>query len=183
MESILLILSLLCLLTGIFRNSLAPGKYYPVLFAVVCTLFVLLAGRYAVQINKLSVSRAFADTGVRQNLQVLVTLHLLFTLGFAASKMQKALGLKRNLFYRALEYIPALLVFPSLFYLHVVLLYSFPGVSFSYVGIAFAGFTLLCLGGGAYLFRAAVPETELRTELLLLVEILLFVLMLCLNLA
>ena len=179
MESILLIMSLLCLLTGIFRNSLAPGKYYPAVFAVVCALFVLLAGRYAVQVNKLGVSRAFSDMGAMQNLHVLITLHLLFTLGFAASKMQKTFGLERNLFYRIVEYVPALLVFPALFYLHLVLLFSFPGASFACVGGVFAGVTLLCMGGGAYLFRAAVPETELRTELLLIAELLLFVLMLC----
>lgn len=179
MESILLIMTMLCLLTGIFRNSLSPGKYYPAVFAVVCALFVLLSGRYAVQVNKLAVSAAFADLGVMQNVNVLITLHLLFTLGFAASKMQKAFGLKRTLFYRILEYVPALLVFPALFYCHIVLLFSFAGVSFTLLGTVFALVTLLCMGGGAYLFRAAVPETELRTELLLIVELLLFVLMLC----
>ncbi|MCM1042130.1 MAG: hypothetical protein NC324_00760 [Bacteroides sp.] len=174
MESILLLMTLLCLLTGIFRNSLSPGKYYPAVFAVVCALFVLLSGRYAVQVNKLAVSEAFAKPEVMQNINVLITLHILFTLGFAASKMQKAFGLENPLFYRILEYVPPLLVFPALFYCHIVLLFSFAGVSFTLIGTVFALITLLCMGGGAYLFRAAVPETELRTELLLIVELLLF---------
>ena len=179
MESVLLLMTLLCLLTGIFRNSLAPGKYYPAVFAVVCALFVYFSGHYAVQINKLSVSRAFTDLGAMQNLNVLVTLHLLVTLGFAASLMRKTFGLKRNLFYRMLEYVPALLVFPALFYFYLVLLFSFAGISFTLLGILFSAVTLLLLGGGAYLLRAAVPETELRVELLLVAELLLFVLMVC----
>ena len=177
MESVLLLMTLLCLIAGVFRNSLAPGKYYPAVFAVMCALFVFFAGSYAVQINKLSVIRAFADFSVMQNLNVLLTLHMLFSLGFAAAKMQKSFGLQRGIFYRILEYIPALMVFPALFYLYLVLLFSFAGTSFSIVGTVFALSAFLLMGGGSYLLRAAIPETELRTELLLMVELLLFVLM------
>lgn len=179
MESILLLITLLCLISGVFRNSLAPGRYYPVVFAAVCALFVVIAGGYAVRVNKLSVSQAFADLSVMQNLNALLMLHMLFTLGFAAAKMQKVFGLKQNVLYRIWEYIPALMVFPALFYFHTVLLFSFAGTSFCLVETVVALSTFLVLGGGAYLLRAAVPETELRTELLLMIELLLFVLMVC----
>ncbi len=180
MESVLLLITLLCLISGVFRNSLAPGRYYPAVFAAVCALFVWLAGGYAVRVNKLSVIRFFDDLAVMQNLNVLLTLHLFFTLGFAAAKMQKVFGLKYGAFFiRYWEYMPPLMVFPALFYFYVVLLFSFAGTSFGLIGTVVALLAFLVLGGGAYLLREAVPETELRTELLLVIELLLFVLMVC----
>ena len=179
MESVLLIMTMLCLVSGMLKNSLAPGKYYPLAFGLVCALFVLFAGRYAVQINKLSVAKALEDLKVVQDVNIAVTLHFLAALGFAASKFQKIFGLKRTWFIKALEYVPALLVFPALFYLYLSLLFSFVGVSFGLIGGVLALAALLLVGGGAYLLRLAVPEEELRVELLLIVELLLFVLMVC----
>ena len=179
MENVLLIMTLLCLLAGVFKNSLAPGRYYPLVFAVLCAAAVWFSGRYAVRVNKLSVSEALEDFKVMQDVNIVVTLHLLLILGFAASKLKKVFGLARPWYLRMLEYLPALLVLPAFFYLYLSLLFFFVGIPFGWMGGILSVLALLLVGGGAYLLRMAVPEEELRVELLLMMEFLLFVLMLC----
>lgn len=172
-------MTLLCLLSGVLRNSLGPGRVYPAVFALICALFVLFSQPYAIEINKLSVYQALENLEVAQNLNVVVSLHFLLVLGVASSLYRKAFGLYRNGFYRILEYIPALMVFPALFYMYLMLLFSFVGTSFSRIGWGFSLVVLLFMGGGSYGLRVVFPETELRTTLMLVVELLLFVLMVC----
>ena len=155
MENVLLIMTLLCLLAGVFKNSLAPGRYYHLVFAVLCAAAVWFSGRYAVRVNKLSVSEALEDFKVMQDVNIVVTLHLLLILGFAVSKLKKVFGLVRPWYLRMLD------------------------VPFGWMGGILSVLALLLVGGGAYLLRVAVPEEELRVELLLMMEFLLFVLMLC----
>ena len=155
MENVLLIMTLLCLLAGVFKNSLAPGRYYPLVFAVLCAAAVWFSGRYAVRVNKLSVSEALEDFKVMQDVNIVVTLHLLLILGFAASKLKKVFGLARPWYLRMLEYLPALLVLPAFFYLYLSLLFSFVGVPFGWMGGILSVLALLLVGGGAYLLRMA----------------------------
>lgn len=179
MENVLMIMTLLCLLSGVLRNSLLPGRGYPAAFALIGALFVFFSQSYAIEINKLSVSQALENLEVTQNLNILVSLHFLLVLGVASSLFRKSFGLPRNRFYRFLEYIPALMVFPALFYLYLMLLFSFVGTPFSRIGLVFSLVVLLFMGGGGYGLRVVFPETELRTTLMLVVELLLFVLMVC----
>lgn len=179
MNNVLLLITLLCLVSGLFRNSLAPGRAYSWFFASGCVVLVLFSGRYAVEINKLTVEAAFSDPGVMQDLNIFVSLHFLATLGFASAKMRETFGLDRPRFFRILEYVPALSVLPAFFYLYLVSLYSFAGIPFSWIGTGLAVFAFLFMGLGSALLRMAVPQSELRTSLLLLVEFLLFLLMLC----
>lgn len=179
MDSVLMIMTLLCIVSGVFRNSLAPGKTYPAVFAALCALFVYVSGSYAIEINKLSVEKALEDMKIMQNLNIIVTLHFLLVSGFSASKLKRAFGLHRTWFYRVLEYMPAVLVFPAFFYLHLMLLFSFVGTSFHTIGLVLSIAVAVLMGGGAYGLRIVFPEVELRTSLLLVVELLLFVLLVC----
>lgn len=179
MDNVILLMTLLCLVSGLFRNSLAPGRSYPWLFASGCAVLVFFSGGYAIGINKLEVEAAFSDPGVMQDLNICVTLHFLSVLGFASAKMRRTFGLEMPRFFRVMEYVPALLVLPAFFYLYLVLLYSFAGIPFSWIGLGLTVFVFLFMGAGSWLLRMAVPETELRASLLLLVELLLFLLMIC----
>lgn len=73
--------------------------------------------------------------------------------------------------YRLLLWIPGLLIFPVLFSVLVEVVFAFPGADFAMLGWCTAAAVFAIFIVAAWLAKEAFPETDLRIELIFLVNI------------
>lgn len=179
MDNILIVLSLFCFVKTLLMTSLSPGKWYGVVFGCVCAVFVFCCHPYALEQNKLLLERALEGQKILTDVSLVVMADLLLTLGFSWSVLHRLAGNKRGKFCTLLGYVPSMLIFPALYYIHLNLFFSFVGTDFMQLTALLAvGCFLIITGGGAGL-RYLLPETDLRLEMTVLMGFLIFILTVC----
>lgn len=163
----------------LLMTSLLPKKRYIYLFSAICLLFVLLVHPFALEQNKLALEQLLSSHKVLTNLSIIVMIDLLLSVGFSREQLLKWSGVKQKRAVRWQGYLPSILIFPVLYYLHLTLFFQMPGHSFSLLTASFAIITCLSVAGGSSLLRRYLPEVEIRTELTLIISLLLFLLTIC----
>lgn len=179
MDNIIYFMVPLVLIKTMLMMSLLPKKKYIFIFGGLCVLFIILMHPMAIAQNKLAVEEALTSREMLTNLSVIVMVDLMLSLGFSQSVLMKLSGRKLKIGNVILSYIPSVLIFPVLYYLHLNIFFLMPGNNFSLLTASFFLFSFILLVGGSLLFRKYLPETEFRTELTLLISFLLFLLTVC----
>ena len=77
------------------------------------------------------------------------------------------------------RHMPSLLVFPALFYLHINLLFSLPGVAFTTVTWGLAAGVVAVFVAASLFARSLIGGKDLLIELIMLLTLLLFLLTVC----
>lgn len=179
METVVFVLMILVCFSFMLKQTYRKNRSVAVI-AVVCALFTGLMWPYAIEQSKTQIADWLADTALMLDTAVLLTLEVILQMTFCmlAAHVQTSGPLrKRTLWmYRALRWFPGILIFPVLFSALVALIFAFPGVSFSLLSWSMAAGVLILIPVGTWLLRRAMPEKDVRLELLFLVNALIAVL-------
>jgi hypothetical protein len=176
METILLLLALFALLKAVLATSLLPGVAGKIAWGVACAAFVVACHPRAIASSKVMLERALGDIDAVRDLSVVVMVDLLLLIGFIHSLLQEppARG-----YARVGRYLPGLLLFPALYYLHVTLFFRLPGAGFATVTALHAVGAGVLVGGGGVVLDRWMPGREARLELTVIVALLVFALAVC----
>lgn len=179
METVVFVLMILVCFSFMLKQTYRKNRSVAVI-AVICALFTGLMWPYAIEQSKTQIADWLADTALMLDTAVLLTLEVILQMTFCmlAAHVQTSGPLrKRTLWmYRALRWFPGILIFPVLFSALVALIFAFPGVSFSLLSWSMAAGILILIPAGTWLLRRAMPEKDVRLELLFLVNALIAVL-------
>ncbi len=137
-----------------------------------CALFTGLMWTYAVEQSKTQIADWLANPALMLDVSVVLSVEVVIQMAFCllAAHVQTAGMLKKRTLwaYRALRWFPGILIFPVLFCGLVLLIFSFPGVSFPLVAWSMAAAVSVVIPVGTWGLRRLLPEKEIRLELLFL---------------
>lgn len=179
MDSILLLLALFSLLKLIFSVSLLDRPVRQIAYGIGCALFIFLCHDTAITQSKLALEEKLANIGAITDISVIVMLDLLITIGALYANMRIMNGNSCKRFFRILRYIPGLLIFPALYYLHLNLFFRLPGSDFETISITYAITIALLVGGFSILLPQIIREQEQRLEITGMVSLMIFALAIC----
>jgi hypothetical protein len=176
MSTILLLMALFALLKATLVTSLFPGTWEKVAWGTACAVFVAASHPLAIEGSKVAVERMLSGVDATMDVSAVVMIDLLLLAGFC-----HALSLERRPRGVLLlaRYLPGILVFPALYYLHLTLFFRLPGTGFATVTGLYAAGAGLCVGGGGWLLSRWLPGREARLELTAVVALLVFALSVC----
>lgn len=148
-------------------------KWPELLFsAVVAGMFVAVMWPYAIEQSKTQIQDWLSDAVLMKDTAVLLTADVAVQLAYcmiSAHVMTSGkLGRKTVIIYKVLRFIPSLLFYPVLFSGLVVLMFSVHGMEFSTLAWMMDASVFLSVPLLTWLLRTALPEKELRLELLFL---------------
>src|SRR5699024_3383301 len=124
------LLALVLLFIGI--NTLLKLSFWKlwqiILIAVTLGGFVFIIYPYAIVQSQTSISALLADTTIRKNIAVLLTLETLVFIGFSFTRFLQFFAPKSSLFRKFMHFYPGFLIFPAVFYGFTQVVFSFSGV-------------------------------------------------------
>lgn len=143
---------------------------------VVVALFVGFSWEYAISQSRTQIADWLADPELMLDTAVLLTADVALQIAFCFLCSRKMSGekLSRSLrvIYQITYWFPGILIFPVLFSFLVQLIFAMPGADFAVTGWTTAIGVLIIMPLLAYIVRLILPETDLRLELLFLVNLL-----------
>lgn len=148
-----------------------PGRIAVGLLAAVFVIFTYDA---ASSQSKTQIEEWLENTSLMLDISVLLTVDVAFQIVFCvlgAKAFYTKLTKTENIVYRISFWIPGLLIFPALFSLLTELIFSLTGVDFATTAWSLAAALLLLVPMLAWLVKYLIPETDLRLEMMFLVNL------------
>ena len=137
---------------------------------IVLALFVGMMWPYAIEQSKTQIADWLANPALMLDTSVILSIEVCTQMAFcmlAVHMLTGGIAKTRTLWaYRILRWFPGFLIFPVLFSLLVMVIFSFPGKSFATVAWITAAVVLVAIPLGTIGLRWLLPEKELRLELL-----------------
>lgn len=179
MENILLILSLLALVKSLFMTALLPNRWYRLGFCLLLGVFVFVSHGYAIELNKLQVQQLLSTQDSLLNISFVVMIDSILSVYFCVARLGGSDSSKVKRYMSVLRYMPSLLVFPAVFYIHVNLFFSIVATDFMLITSGWALFVVLLFVVASLFMRRLFAEKELPIEIILILTLLLFMLTVC----
>lgn len=180
MEYILLLLSLFAVLKSLFMTSLLPNRWYRLAFSLLLGIFVLLCHPYAMEVNKLELQRILSTQSAMMNISLFVMVDMLLSCYFCIARFKDRDEIKAFAWYTVFfRYMPSLLVFPALYYIHISLFFNLTGVDFFRTSAGLAIGVVLLFGGASFFMRKLIAEKDLLIELIVLLTFFVCMLVIC----
>ena len=153
-------------------------KLLPVIVtAIIAALFVGLMWPFAIEQSKTQIANWLENQPLMLDTSVILCLEVAIQISFCmvATHIQTTGKIKKRTLwlYKILRWFPGILIFPVLFSGLVAFIFRFPGISFSAIAWSFATIIAILVPLGTKLLQKALPEKELRLELLFLTNALL----------
>lgn len=179
MENILLILSLLALVKSLFMTALLPNRWYRLGFCLLLGVFVFVSHGYAIELNKLQVQQLLSTQDSLLDISFVVMIDSILSVYFCVARLGGSNSSKVKRYISVLRYMPSLLVFPAIFYIHVNLFFSIVATDFMLITSGWALFVVLLFVVASLFMRRLFAEKELPIEIILILTLLLFMLTVC----
>ena len=179
MENILLILSLLALVKSLFMTALLPNRWYRLGFCLLLGIFVFVSHGYAIELNKLQVQQLLSTQDSLLDISFVVMIDSILSVYFCVARLGGSDSSKVKWYMSVLRYMPSLLVFPAVFYIHVNLFFSIVATDFMLITSGWALFVVLLFVVASLFMRRLFAEKELPIEIILILTLLLFMLTVC----
>ena len=179
MENILLILSLLALVKSLFMTALLPNRWYRLGFCLLLGVFVFVSHGYAIELNKLQVQQLLSTQDSLLDISFVVMIDSILSVYFCVARLGGSDSSKVKCYMSVLRYMPSLLVFPAVFYIHVNLFFSIVATDFMLITSGWALFVVLLFVVASLFMRRLFAEKELPIEIILILTLLLFMLTVC----
>lgn len=145
---------------------------------ILCTLAAIFTGLtwpYATIQSKTQIISWLAQPRLMLDTSVVLTVDVFLQIAFCVLAIRRWSGNRMSSMekrcYTLLLWIPGLLIFPVLFSLLVEVIFTFPGTDFALLGWSTAAAVFAIFLTAAWLTREALPETDLRIEMIFLVNI------------
>lgn len=146
--------------------------YFVAISAVVCALFIGLTWPWAIEQSKNQIAGWLADSALMLDIAVVLTLEVALQITFCvvAAHIHTAGCVKRSTVwaYRLLRWFPGLLIFPVLFSALVAAIFALPGIPFQLTAWSLAVIVAITIPIGTWILKRALPEKEIRLEILFL---------------
>lgn len=156
------------------------NRWYVLGISVVCAVFTALVWPWAIEQSKTQITDWLNDTQLMLDTSVVLTCEVALQMAFclvAAHVLTSDRLPKRTVWlYRILRWFPGVLIFVVLFSALTQLIFAMPGHSFQQVAIALAAAVLVLVPLLTYALRLALPEKDIRLELLFLTHALTIIL-------
>ncbi|MFC2391370.1 MAG: hypothetical protein ACFNVV_05595, partial [Bacteroidota bacterium] len=177
--NILLILSLLALVKSLFMTALLPNRWYRLGFCLLLGVFVFVSHGYTIELNKLQVQQLLSTQDSLLNISFVVMIDSILSVYFCVTRLGGSDSSKVKRYMSVLRYMPSLLVFPAVFYIHVNLFFSIVATDFMLITSGWALFVVLLFVVASLFMRRLFAEKELPIEIILILTLLLFMLTVC----
>ena len=180
MDNIFLLLAFFAVVKSLFMTTLLPDRRYRIAFSLLLGVFVVLSHPYVVELNKLQVQRMLSERSALFDISLVVMVDSLLTVYFCLARLRDREPGQHFAWYTTLvRHMPSLLIFPALFYLHINLLFSLPGVAFTTVTWGLAAGVVAVFVAASLFARSLIGGKDLLIELIMLLTLLLFLLTVC----
>ena len=131
----------------------------------------MLVYPYAIKQSKTQIADYLNNSGIMQDMAVLITLESVVFLAFCFSAIRQLYGVKPKRWITPLYRYPGLLVFPVLLYILTNAVFSFAGIEFSLIAYVIAGSVFVLFPLLSWGIKRLLPEKELRLEVQFLVSL------------
>ncbi len=175
MDNILFLLAVFVFLRELLEISLIPSRLCRYSFALLTGAAIVLEHSYALGGNKLVFEEMMSAKDAALNLSLVVMGDVVFTFFFASAVAYPGRRIRKKI----LGYFPSLLIFPTLYYLHMNLFFASGGLDFGLITGLFAGGTFLLFLLFPRIYRLLFPDKESGLELIFLLSLFIAALSLC----
>lgn len=180
MDNILLLLSLFAVVKSLFMTSLLPNRWYRLAFSLSLGVFIVLCHSQALDVNKLELQKLLSTQSAMMNISLVVMVDMLLSCYFCVARIKDWEDSKSFRWYTKLfRYMPSLLVFPALYYIHITLFFTLTGVDFMRTSIGLAAGVAIVFGLASFYMRKLISEKELLIELVVILTFFVCVLVIC----
>ena len=161
-------------------TALLPNRWYRLGFCLLLGVFVFVSHGYAIELNKLQVQQLLSTQDSLLDISFVVMIDSILSVYFCVARLggsDSSSKVKR--YMSVLRYMPSLLVFPAVFYIHVNLFFSIVATDFMLITSGWALFVVLLFVVTSLFMRRLFAEKELLIEIILIITLLLFMLTVC----
>lgn len=175
---VLVIMTIVCLSFVLKQTFMKPWAV--VLYAVLCAVFIGVMWDVAAEQSKAQIRewlgnpRLMLDTSAVMTVEVMIqTAYCIFS-----AHLMTTGGVRRRMLwiYRLLRFFPGLLVFPVLFHLEAVAMFTFTGMSFRMIAYSLAAVVAVAVFLCVMAVKWLLPEKDIRLEILFFLNVLLLLL-------
>lgn len=175
METVLLIMVIIVSFNFVLKltfNKLAVM----IAASVVCALFIALTWQFAIEQSKTQLADWLQNASLMLDIAVVLSVEVILALSYCIMtvhvKNTPNLRTRTKYLYYLLRWFPGLLIFPVLFHIQTVCMFTFTGVAFSLISYTLAVVVALAIPFLAWSLKWLIPEEELRLEVFFLSNIL-----------
>lgn len=140
-------------------------------------VFIGLMWRYAIQQSKTRISDWLSNQSLMLDMAVILSLDIISQFAFCLMTVRilstEPLKPWQIFAYKSLRWFPGVLIYPVFFSFLVMLVFAFPGVSFTLISWGFGVALLILIPFLTFLLKKSVPEKDVRIELLFMTNIIL----------
>ena len=171
MEIIIIVIMLLTCFNFALKQTFCKS-WTTYLMAALCALFIVLTYESATEQSKSQIADWIADRTLMLNTSVVLSAEVMLQMAYCimAVHLQNSREVsRRTLFiYRLLRFYPGILIFPVLFHLETVAMFTLTGTEFQTIAYTLAAIILMSVPASMWFVRWLIPERPLRLELLFL---------------
>ena len=160
-------------------TALLPNRWYRLGFCLLLGVFVFVSHGYAIELNKLQVQQLLSTQDSLLDISFVVMIDSILSVYFCVARLGGSDSSKVKRYMSVLRYMPSLLVFPAVFYIHVNLFFSIVATDFMLITSGWALFVVLLFVVASLFMRRLFAEKELSIEIILIITLLLFMLTVC----
>ena len=155
-------------------TALLPNRWYRLGFCLLLGVFVFVSHGYAIELNKLQVQQLLSTQDSLLDISFVVMIDSILSVYFCVARLGGSDSSKVKWYMSVLRYMPSLLVFPAVFYIHVNLFFSIVATDFMLITSGWALFVVLLFVVASLFMRRLFAEKELPIEIILILTLLLF---------
>ena len=120
-----------------------PNRWYRLGFCLLLGVFVFVSHGYAIELNKLQVQQLLSTQDSLLDISFVVMIDSILSVYFCVARLGGSDSSKVKWYMSVLRYMPSLLVFPAVFYIHVNLFFSIVATDFMLITSGWALFVVL----------------------------------------
>ncbi len=173
MEILLVIIMILTVVSALLKLTYLPACGRPFV-GVICAISVWMSRELAAGQSKTQIDNRLQNPKMMLDVSVLLTIDVALQIAFCILSAKvishEKLSMVENISRLLTLWMPGILIFPVLFALLVEVIFSFPGMDFATTAWGLALFVLFAFIGLPYLFKFIIPETDIRLELLFILN-------------
>lgn len=171
-------MTIVCLSFVLKQTFMKPWAV--VLYAVLCAVFIGVMWDVAAEQSKAQIREWLGNPRLMLDTSAVMTVEVMIQTAYCilSAHLMTTGGVRRRMLwiYRLLRFFPGLLVFPVLFHLEAVAMFTFTGMSFRMIAYSLAAVVAVAVFLCVMAVKWLLPEKDIRLEILFFLNVLLLLL-------
>lgn len=173
MEIVVIIVMLLVGFSNMLKLTYLP-VWGRILVCFLCALSIGISWKIAASQSKTQIAAWIQNPELMSDVAVLLTVDVFLQMTFCVMSVKRIFGERmsgyENIISWGAQWIPGILIFPTLFALLVEVIFSFPGTNFPTIAWTLAVAIFVVGTTMSFLLKAVIPEKDLRLELIFMIN-------------